>query len=80
MVIVPISVNRQGNVAGIQYRTGIYYTDDSQLPEIEKVFSSEEEKAGRKLAVELESIRNIFSGGGTPEIPGEKSQRLLSYS
>ena len=27
MVIDPLSVNRQGNDRGIQYRTGIYYTD-----------------------------------------------------
>ncbi|MCR5090786.1 MAG: peptide-methionine (S)-S-oxide reductase MsrA, partial [Oscillospiraceae bacterium] len=31
MVIDPLSVNRQGNDRGIQYRTGIYYTDESQL-------------------------------------------------
>ena len=35
MVIDPLSVNKQGNDRGIQYRTGIYYTDGSQLPEIE---------------------------------------------
>ena len=29
MVIDPLSVNRQGNDRGIQYRTGIYYTEDS---------------------------------------------------
>ena len=27
MVIDPLSVNRQGHDEGIQYRTGIYYTD-----------------------------------------------------
>jgi len=31
MVIDPLSVNRQGNDIGIQYRTGIYYTDEGQL-------------------------------------------------
>ena len=36
MVIDPTSVNRQGNDRGIQYRTGIYYTDAGQLPEIEE--------------------------------------------
>ena len=34
-VIDPVSVNRQGMDAGIQYRTGIYYTDEDQLPAIE---------------------------------------------
>ena len=28
--IDPLSVNRQGNDRGIQYRTGIYYTDDAR--------------------------------------------------
>ena len=35
MVIDPLSVNRQGNDRGVQYRTGIYYTDASLFPEIE---------------------------------------------
>ena len=61
MVIDPLSVNRQGNDTGIQYRTGIYYTDESQLPEIEVVYQAEEEKAGAKLAVELEPLKNFFS-------------------
>ena len=60
MVIDPLSVNRQGNDRGIQYRTGIYYTDEKLLPEIQKVYLSEEEKAGGKLAVELEPLRNFF--------------------
>ena len=61
MVIDPLSVNRQGNDSGIQYRTGVYYTEDIQLSEIESVFREQEEKAGAKLAVELESIKNFFS-------------------
>ena len=61
MVIDPLSVNRQGNDRGIQYRTGIYYTEDEQIPEIESVFREQEKKAGAKLAVELEPIKNFFS-------------------
>ena len=60
MVIDPLSVNRQGHDQGIQYRTGIYYTDASQLPEIEAVYRSEEEKAGAKLAVEVRPLGNFF--------------------
>ena len=52
---------RQGNDRGIQYRTGIYYTDESQLPEIKALYREQEEAAGQKLAVELEPIRNFFS-------------------
>ena len=61
MVIDPLSVNRQGHDEGIQYRTGIYYTDEALLPEILAVWQAEEEKAGAKLAVELEPLRNFFS-------------------
>ncbi len=60
MVIDPLSVNRQGHDEGIQYRTGIYYTDETQLPEIEAVYRKEEEKVGAKLAVELEPLRNFY--------------------
>ena len=61
MVIDPLSVNRQGHDEGIQYRTGIYYTDETLLPEIQAVWQAEEEKAGAKLAVELEPLWNFFS-------------------
>ena len=60
MVIDPVSVNRQGNDRGIQYRTGIYYTDAEQLQAIRPVYDAEQEKAGKPLAVELEKIRNFF--------------------
>ena len=60
MVIDPLAVNRQGNDIGIQYRTGIYYTDIRQLPQIEAIYRAEEEKAGAKLAVEVEPLKNFF--------------------
>ena len=60
MVINPLSVNKQGNDRGIQYRTGIYYTEEDQLPEIEAVYRAEEEKAGARLAVELLPLENFF--------------------
>ena len=60
-VIDPLSVNRQGNDRGIQYRTGIFYSEDTQLDEIKPVYASEESKAGKPLAVKLEPLRNFFS-------------------
>ena len=60
-VIDPLSVNRQGHDQGIQYRTGVYYTEADQLPEIQAVFQAEEEKAGARLAVELAPLTNFFS-------------------
>ena len=61
MVIDPLSYNRQGMDMGVQYRTGVFYTDESQLPTIRRVFAREEEKAGQKLAVLCEPLRNFFS-------------------
>lgn len=61
MVIDPTSVNRQGHDEGIQYRTGIFYTDESQKTNIMKVYEREEKKAGGKLAVIVEPLRNFFS-------------------
>ncbi len=61
LVIDPLSVNRQGHDEGIQYRTGIYYTDEGQLNPIRKVYSREEAKAGAKLAVTVEPLQNFFS-------------------
>ncbi len=61
LVIDPLSVNRQGHDEGIQYRTGIWYTDESQLDTVRKVYSREEAKAGAKLAVAAEPLRNFFS-------------------
>ena len=60
LVVDPLSVNRQGHDEGIQYRTGIYYTEDHQLPEIRKVYDREESKAGTKLAVTVEPLKNFF--------------------
>lgn len=60
LVIDPLSVNQQGHDRGIQYRTGIYYTEEGQLPEIQSVYRLEEEKAGDKLAVEVSPLRNFF--------------------
>ena len=61
LVIDPLSVNRQGHDEGIQYRTGIYYTDESQLDAIRTVYSREEAKAGAKLAVAVEKLKNFYS-------------------
>ncbi len=66
MIIDPLSLNRQGGDTGIQYRTGIYYTRNEQLGDIEAVFHKEEEKARKqdpkaKLAVEVLPLENFFT-------------------
>ena len=60
LVIDPLSVNRQGHDEGIQYRTGIYWTEESQVPVIEERMRKEQEKIGQPLAVETGKLKNFF--------------------
>jgi len=60
LVIDPLSVNKQGGDEGIQYRTGVYYTDPDQLPRLQAAFAREAEKVGAPLAVELLPLENFF--------------------
>ena len=57
-VIDPLSVNKQGNDVGRQYRTGVYYTDQADKAVIEQVFVEQEKQLGQKIAVELEPLRH----------------------
>ena len=61
LVIDPVSVNRQGSDVGIQYRTGIYYTDPDMLPVIREVCAEVEKKVGMPLAVEVKPLENFYS-------------------
>ncbi len=60
MAIDPLSVNKQGEDEGIQYRTGVYYTDPGQLEVIRSVFREQEARLGAPLAVELAPLANFF--------------------
>ena len=59
-IIDPISVNKQGNDVGTQYRTGIYYTDEEQLHIINDALKREQEKYIDKIAVEVLEIENFY--------------------
>lgn len=58
MVIDPTSLNRQGMDFGRQYRTGIYYTDDSQLPAIRESIETEKAKYSDPIVVEVLPVEN----------------------
>ncbi len=59
-IIDPTSLNKQGNDRGVQYRTGVYYTDESDLEIIDKIFDYEQEIHGN-IVVEKEALKNYVS-------------------
>ena len=59
-IIDPLSVNRQGEDAGTRYRTGVYYTDEADLAQIEPVFRKVVKACGAPLAVELMPLENFY--------------------
>ena len=59
-VIDPLSINQQGNDRGRQYRTGIYYQYEADLPAIYTVVQEQERMLGRKIAVEVEKLRHYI--------------------
>ncbi|MBQ6585596.1 MAG: peptide-methionine (S)-S-oxide reductase MsrA [Coriobacteriales bacterium] len=60
MIIDPLSVNKQGNDVSDQYRTGIYYVDEADLPVIQAVFESEQGKYEHPIVTELEPLRCYY--------------------
>lgn len=60
-VIDPVSVNRQGGDVGVQYRTGIYYTDPAQKDVIEGSLACLQRRYEQPLAVEVKSLENFYT-------------------
>ena len=58
--IEPTSINRQGHDEGTRYRTGVYYTDENQLPVIRKVFAEQQAQLSEPIAVEVEPLRCFY--------------------
>ncbi len=61
VAIDPMSLNKQGHDEGTRYRTGIYYTDEADVPIIEKVYAEEQSKYAQPLAVEKLPLLNFYS-------------------
>ena len=60
--IDPLSLNKQGEDVGTRYRTGIYYTDPDDIPVLKKVYDQVASQYDTPLAVELEPLRNFYTG------------------
>jgi len=58
--IDPTSVNQQGHDKGTQYRTGIYYTDEADVPTLKKVYDRVQAQVKLRLAVELLPLKNFY--------------------
>lgn len=58
--IDPTSINRQGNDWGTQYRTGIYYTDEKDLPVIAAAVKELSKKYTKPVAVEIKPLSNFY--------------------
>ncbi len=59
-VVDPTSLNKQGNDRGTQYRTGIYYTDEKELPTIQSVLKKEQEKYDKPIVIEVEPLEHYY--------------------
>lgn len=59
-VVNPVSINKQGNDVGTQYRTGIYYTDEADKATIDNVLAKEQTKHNKPIAIENEPLKHFF--------------------
>ncbi|MBS4199251.1 peptide-methionine (R)-S-oxide reductase MsrB [Bacillus sp. FJAT-49732] len=59
-VVDPTSINQQGNDKGIQYRSGIYFDDESEEAIIKAFIKEEQEKYYEKIVTEVLPLGNFF--------------------
>lgn len=58
--IDPTLLNRQGHDVGTRYRTGVYYTDESERAEIERIFNEKRQQYDKPVVTEIAPLRNFF--------------------
>ena len=61
MIIDPLSLNKQGNDRGTQYRTGVYYVDEDSHEVAREVFAAEQLRYHEPMLVELEPLTCFFA-------------------
>ncbi len=59
-VINPTSLNQQGNDKGVQYRTGIYYSDANDKPLIEDSLNKLQAQFDEKIVIENQPLKHFF--------------------
>ncbi len=60
MMIDPLSLNKQGEDVGVQYRTGIYFLNNEDVI-INEVIKKEQEKYNKKIKVEVSLLKNYYT-------------------
>ena len=60
LCIDPTSVNKQGPDEGEQYRTGIYYVDETMRPTLRAGLDKLAAQIGKPVAVELKPLEQFF--------------------
>lgn len=60
LVIDPVAVNRQGEDVGVQYRTGIYYTDPKDAETARRLLDELQARLDQPVAVELKPLENYY--------------------
>lgn len=60
LTVDPTLINRQGGDIGSQYRTGIYYTDEADVPIIETVLAQVQKGYTNKIVTEVTPLVNYY--------------------
>jgi len=58
--IDPTTLNRQGGDTGTQYRTGIYYADNTDLQTIQNSIENLAKSIGKKVQIEVQPLTNFY--------------------
>lgn len=62
--INPTTLNRQGNDRGSQYRSGIYYLEPHDLPEIQAAIVAEQKKYPKPIVTEVVPLDSFYPAEG----------------
>ena len=64
MIIDPLSLNKQGEDEGISYRTGVYYTDESELEIIQSFTAETLKNYDEQIEVEVLPLEHFYDAEG----------------
>jgi peptide methionine sulfoxide reductase msrA/msrB len=62
--IDPTSINKQGHDVGLQYRTGIYFTDENDLSVINDAILRQQKNYDEEIVVEVMPLENFYAAEG----------------